>query len=335
MRKVQALLLFMSFGAYAFSQHFQTVVSEQWTGAAWNNIFRQTNTFDSSGNVINNLTEFWSNATNAWNVTSQISYTNNSTGKVVMSIGQTYNGSWNAYNRVTNSYSSTGKLQSTLTENVVGINFQNQNQITYTYDSNDFLIQALYQIWDVTSSSWVNSGRITYTNNSSGLETEQIKEVWWNSSWKNSTRTTFTYNSSNKMSLVFGEFWNSNNAWQVTGKGTYSYDANSYLVNFLSENYDDSSSLWQNSAQLNYTNNLNGSLNTVVTQLWNDTNSVWRNYVRNSYTYTDEVTSIKNYSSETVSPIYFDLNGNQTGLKYNQILIEQVGRSRRKIVVLK
>jgi len=79
------------------------------------------------------------------------------------------------------------------------------------------------------------------------------------------------------------ESW-TNGSWQNYSLVISTYDANDYLTNTLSQQWDNTSATWVNGTQSIYTNNSDGSPNLQIFQLW-DGISTWNNYQRSTYTY--------------------------------------------------
>jgi hypothetical protein len=86
-----------------------------------------------------------------------------------------------------------------------------------------------------------------------------------------------------KDTIWLNEFWE-NESWQYSSLVISTYDANGYLTNTLSQNWDKTSSTWRNNEQSIYTNNSHGSPDMLVIQNW-DQISGWKNYRRTIYTY--------------------------------------------------
>lgn len=319
-----------------FSQVYQTATAEHSSGTVWHKFMRNTNTFDNSGFVTSTLSEAWNMTNSSWMLNSLTHYTNTPDGNASQSLFQTYNSVWTDLDLTNYTYSPSGKILVILTEKITGSSFQNSGKITYNYDLNDHLLQILDQYWDVSSSTWINMSRRTYTNNAMGLPTDHLREVWQNGNWASNTATTSSYDvSGKKTSNVYATWSSIDNAWVTHSKDIYTYDANNYLVNTLRQSWIPASSTWNNRGQTNYVNHPTGSIHQEITQYWRDTFSIWQDQQKITYTYPGEVTSLQEYDAEHLAPVYFDLQGNEIERRFGEMIIEQSGRSRRKIIILK
>ena len=63
----------------------------------------------------------------------------------------------------------------------------------FTYDGNDFLIESLSSDWSTTTSTYEQTDREFYTNNSQGYPIEVIDQTYFFGNWLNTTRDRRTY----------------------------------------------------------------------------------------------------------------------------------------------
>ncbi len=115
------------------------IVNQTWnTGTSnWDNAERNTYTYNSSSNLITELTEFW----NA--------------------------GNWVNFSKITNTYNANNKLIQSLDQNweASTSSWINDSQSYESYNGNGDLNQIISQLWNSTTSVWVNELRITFTYN--------------------------------------------------------------------------------------------------------------------------------------------------------------------------
>ena len=148
-----------------------------------------------------------------------------------------------------NSYSQS--IQTIIGETWTGSSWENTSRQAFTYDGSGYLINILYQSWDVPSTSWENSSQTSFTNNPDGTANVAITQLWDGvSAWNNSIRTTYTYNASKKVLTAISETWLIS-FWQNVSKITNTYDVSGYLISNLYQTWDMLSSSWNDYMQTN------------------------------------------------------------------------------------
>jgi hypothetical protein len=80
------------------------------------------------------------------------------------------------------------------------------------------------------------------------------------------------------------ESW-SNDNWVNSSIETCTYDENAYLINRLTETWDEPTSSWGNSTQINYINGDNGNVEQQTLQYWESSLAEWVNFQRTTLTY--------------------------------------------------
>ncbi|QEC68773.1 T9SS type A sorting domain-containing protein [Panacibacter ginsenosidivorans] len=267
-----------------------TIVTEKWTGTAWQDSGRTVSTYDANCHLTTLLQQLWNTGSSAWVNSFQINFTyasgdyvseaitqqwnkNNSTWKNVSRSTYTYDGSfkiltitidlwlsntWQTSAISTYSYNTNGYVDSILTQSALII-LQNTSLVTYTYNSDNTPSVVLNQTWDGVS-AWVNASRTTYTYNGDKTVHQTVIETWSGSAWENEERITYTYNGSAK------------------------------VLTETTENWDTGTSTWVNSELTTNTYNGNGDLATALHQSWNTGTSAWDNETRDTYTYSTSCT---------------------------------------------
>lgn len=109
-------------------------------------------------------------------------------------------------------------------------------KISYLYNSNQLLIEAVIQIWK--NNSWVNQNKIIYEPNADGSLSTEKKQVWVNNSWTDLLSITYNYNQNLWCSSILFQVY-INNHWVNDSLITYSYDVQNKLTEDLFQN-------WQN-----------------------------------------------------------------------------------------
>jgi hypothetical protein len=199
--KTLSFAIFLSMCIDSYSQNILTELTEIWSGGNWQNYYKQSNTYDGSGYLINNISQIWDLPTSSWENYNQSNYTNNANGTANIIIKQTWNpvtSSWNNSQRITNTYNASNDILTSITEEWTGGIWQNFSKDSNTYDGSGYLINKIFQTWDLLTSSWKNFNQSNYTNNANGTANIVVYQTWdsGTSSWNNSSRITYTYGSS-------------------------------------------------------------------------------------------------------------------------------------------
>ena len=220
--------------SYTYNASSKPITSlfETWTGTAWQNSTRQTITYDANGYAATLLSETWNTTSGSWINSTLITNINNSDGTIMQSVLQNWNivtSAWDNFSRSTYSYNSDKTIHQTVSEtwSTTLAAWQNALRITYTYtasgnvftqlteswlvnawvnstlntstyDGNNYLINLLFQSWNIVTSSWDNTLQQNYTNNGDGTVHQVISQSWniIASSWLNVSRETYSYTAS-------------------------------------------------------------------------------------------------------------------------------------------
>lgn len=162
---------------------------EVWQNNSWVNNMRFRYNFDANGYKIKEALDRWNDSTNSWMSGTQRLYTNDANGDVQTEIYQVWqsNQSWENLSRSRYSYSGSAKVTKLYRDNWNGSDWEVSYRHLYTFDANDFAIRRLSQSFSRSDSTWHNVRRTSYTNNSNGLITESIGQLWdiATSGWKN------------------------------------------------------------------------------------------------------------------------------------------------------
>jgi hypothetical protein len=278
------------FAATVFSQKIDTLTSYQWQNNAWQPEIRSISTYNSECLDTSVLTQTWQIGSASWADTSLTTNTYNANNQISQSTTQFWNSNTNSWDnalRQTNSYNSNSLVDSVLEEIWQANNWQNFGLITNTYNADGKLSKSLFQFWVVTI--WTNSSRTTYTYNTDKTIHQTVQQTWNGSAWVNQSRSTFTYNAMGRI-VTDTIQTRANNKWVNEELTIYTYDGNNYLVNSLSQQWNNLSSVWENDTQENYTNNSDGTPAEVIAQDWNNSTSVWENVSRTTFSYSASCT---------------------------------------------
>ena len=303
---VFSLLIFLSLSFNLSGQKVVTkVLDETWTGSSWQNSTLQSNSYDASGYLTGSISQSWNASALIWVNVSQYVYANNTDGTANQITIQSWDGisAWNTTNRLTYTYNSSKKVLTELSELYLGSAWQNTSLKTNTYNVSGYLTNSLTQSWDIASSTYKNSAQANYTNNANGTPSQVINQTWNGvNAWTNSLRFTYTYNASGKILTTVVDQWLSGN-WVSLQKESNTYDGSGYLTNVLSQLWNSGTSNWGNNTQSNYSNNTDGTPHQVINQSW-DGISAWINSDRMTFTYslTTGISELTNKADFTIYP---------------------------------
>ena len=196
MKKIIILSLSLVFSISIYGQNLLTLTYENWSGGAWVNYSEQTNTYDGSGYLTNQLVQLWDGSSSSWKNSSQTNYTNNVNGTIQQLIQQSWltTGAWSNSLRTIYTYNGSNQVLTLTYENWSGGAWVNYLKSTNSYDASGYLTNNVVQLWDGSSSSWKNSSQTNYTNNVNGTIQQFIQQSWLTTgAWSNSQRATMTY----------------------------------------------------------------------------------------------------------------------------------------------
>jgi len=324
MKNITLLLLSFCFYTALFAQKYETLTDEIWDNGTWQNWYKYTYTYDANCDYESFLKQGGvTNSTN-WLNDFQHFFQTDSRGNVSQSTIQswdTLNNAWgqisNAY-RYTYTYSTTDKIEEQIYETYSSGNWLNNQKYLSTYDSKDSLTNYFIQSWDTQLNSWVNYLQYQYTYNTNGILEQLIYQNWDTqlNSWVNYLQYLYTYNANSKKSEETLKVW-TNNAWVLNSRYTYSYDGQGYLVNLLTQGWDNNSNAWVNSTKIDYSNNSDGGVNQNTSQIWNHQSNLWLNSQKTTYTYSPCVTTGITDADENNNSISLYPNPATSGITIN------------------
>jgi len=200
-----------------------TDIGENWTGSYWSIYRNRTFTYDSS----NNLSTFTLLEGGAGSYYEYSYDTNNNLLITVEFVGQ-YD--WQKHYRYSYSYGATNKPISLLKEEWADNQWDNYQNTIYEYNAFGNVIFETLKNWDSFNLLWLNGNQITYTYDANNNLIEKLNETWYNSAWVNSLSDTYAYNSDSNIKMFLHKYWYNNN-WEV---GLNEFDFTDYYGNFYS-----------------------------------------------------------------------------------------------------
>lgn len=103
------------------------------------------------------------------------------------------------------------------------------DSLSYQSDGGQLIENLTRQIWDESSSSWVNDSLYEYSYNNQNLLDTLISHKWrYGTTWGNEFKATFNYNANNK--LTFENHWSWGGGWGEYARYYYSYYGNGNLA---------------------------------------------------------------------------------------------------------
>ena len=275
------LLAIFSFSV-SYSQSSIEEVSQKWSNGNWVNASKSISTYDTNCYLIHSLGQSWDTAISSWVNVGQDSYTNNSSGKVLASLDQTWSaGAWQNVERNSYTYDASNNMLKATIEMFNNGNWDSIAIETYTYDANGRKI-GYYQIdWDPNLNLWTNGSKGIMNYDANGDNTFSIDQSWDEptATWIDYEHVTDVYNNSHKLieetieSTVTG-------TWANYSKETISRNNNGFRTGTLTQTWDTASNSWQNRNMNTYTLNTDGSISHYFAQSWDIPSGAWVNYMQ-------------------------------------------------------
>jgi len=150
---------------YAYLPNSTTGTTYNWTNNAWKESSRSTDTFDGSGNLIQNLYEQWNGT--AWENNLLESFNFDANGNIVQDMTQGWNGtSWDNYFMTDYGYDAENNLTFWTSSNWVDIDSTWEGSIRQFngYDAQNHFISAQLELWDGVSWFLISYGDLYYAD---------------------------------------------------------------------------------------------------------------------------------------------------------------------------
>jgi len=203
-----------------------------WSSNNWKNYFKQTNTFDANGNVIEFNSQIW---VSSWEASNRVQYSYNSSNKQTRSITS----SWNYYGK-----------------NTWDVRYKD----TLVYDVNQNNIEGLNYYFDNSIKKWEPITLIKYKYNAHNDVSQILELDWFMNKWDSAYRTTYSYNSNFQITQELAEKWDESYGLYVYTRLLYSYNSNNNLTQILEENWNPINKVWENYSKVIYSYAGNGNL---------------------------------------------------------------------------
>ena len=235
----------------------------KWVDGNWKKITKETNTYDSNGDIITQLNESYDDALDNWINNSKYEYSydarrnltidltttwvggtweNNSVlefaydtenKKILEAFSRWQNGVWENYYINEYMYDANKNLVEVIISNWNNGLRKNDRKENYTYDTMNNKISSNEYLWSETTNSWNNNQWHLYNYDINGNETFEIFKIWdaATSNWVDQYRINSSYNASGKMILKRYETWLAS-SWKTDFESIYSFDSNDHLLSF-------------------------------------------------------------------------------------------------------
>ncbi len=237
--------------------------------SSWRYDYRVNYIYDEDGNELLYFDEHWLN--NQWWNNHRYTRTYNSSGNLLTELfEQTISGTndFRNYERSFYQYSSSGLVDSVLTENWDGIQWKNSLLMTYAYDEYENIIQLIFS--NSPLDQWYNFARYDYTYDSEGNRTSELYSRRTSGVWNNEWEFIFTYDSNGNMTSETKKYWNQTGV--SIQRSLFNYDANNNLYFLLRERWENNQ--WVNSGRYFYNYNSNGQKISELREYWEE--SIWK-----------------------------------------------------------
>lgn len=283
-----AIYLFLS-SFIAFGQKIDTTTTFEWdtTSHQFNNNAQQVFTYNGACYLTRYVYSFWDSAS----------------------------ASYKKYYRSTNSLLGNNATSQSLTQlwDDVGNKWENYEKGTYTYTTNPTLASSvLYQSWQTSNSSWVNSRLYNYTYDAKGNNTIIVTKEWKAGAWANSYQNTYTYNSNNLITTFLQEIWDATTSnWVNFNLINYAYTAFNKPFLDSGQKWNKPTASWINNYKSLYAYNANNFL-----VLWNY--NTWDTTTLN-YLQSQQYQYINNAAGNALETLTLNFNGSNWDTLYNDV----------------
>jgi hypothetical protein len=200
--------------SYNSNDKLTEIIYQSWNSSSqiYVNSFRYSYQYNTSNNRTEFLSQQWNGTSSSWvNHTRQIHSYDSNQNEISME-EQSWDGSaWIGTYRLSYTYNSSGKMIEKLDENANAGVFENYLKETRDYDANGNLTEIYVQIWVASGSTWRDLFKHAYGYNSNDLPVyyENFNFNQSENRLVNSLRYDYEYNNENRADNVYsGSSWN-------------------------------------------------------------------------------------------------------------------------------
>ncbi len=224
----------------------------------WVNEERELTTYDTNGNIIEEVKQEWADWLNKWiNKRKSI----------------------NTYDNNNNLLKNESQKWDIDLEK-----WENYHRYVYEYDNN-FKIEFSNEYWNSNEEKWDVRYHGYYTND--GINIRKIFIEKWNENnneFENSFQKNYTYDNNNNQIEYFSQKWDKGlGVWINYKKEINEYDNFNNDILYQRQTWDKNKEKWINTRKTSRTYNANNSLTLFLTQEWSNTSEEWINKLRDVY----------------------------------------------------
>ena len=247
---------FLSRTTFAYNSFYKenASVESSLNGAVWNEDYRNTNyIYDSNTNLLSQTSQFWSGA--AWENISKTTNTYDASNNQLTALYQNWNPGtlmWeNAY-YMENTFDATNHQLSAISQNwnINTSSWDNSGKDTATYNASNEYTSYVSQTWNTVTSSWANLSKVI---NFVYLNGDMMSYEWPN--WNNTTlayepasKDAYMYDSNHHMLNAVKQNWNiSTSVWENSYTSDFTYDSNGNQITTINQTWNSSLNTWENS----------------------------------------------------------------------------------------
>ena len=150
-----------------------------------------------------------------------------------------------------------------------------------TYNSNNKVIEELYQNWNSTTGQYENTDKSIFSYNSNGLVNQYLGQEWVSSQWTNYYRANVSYDANNQVTQIISEEYE-NGQWINSERSLYTF-SNNKLIEIIYEEWDNNQWDTENTVRESFTYNGENKIFRYTYDYW-DGNS-WVEEEQTEYTF--------------------------------------------------
>ncbi len=194
--------------SYNSNNLLSQIVYYSFVSGSWVNNSKKVYTYNSDDKVSISEDFYWDNVNNVWVTNMKDEYFYNTDGTLDYTIKYSYdtaNSVWViAQKKVYTYVSSTNlvSLEETFAWDTATSTYFAVTRKNYTYDSNYNNTLVIFEYFDTSSSSWVNSSKNSSTFDANNDLIETIGYYWQNNAWVPGLKSTYTRNSVGSVTLA-------------------------------------------------------------------------------------------------------------------------------------
>ena len=284
MKRWLFLLLLASLSLVSFAQKIDTTTTYQWDTLNHQFVNNAQQIFKYNGACYLTLYtyNFWDSTTGKYNKyykSTNSLLANNAISQTLNQIWDDVANKWVNYQKVNYTYTTNPSIPSSViyqSWQTSNSSFVNSRQYFYTYDNNLNNTITLIQDWNSTSTTWKNIYQYTYTYNPNNQISSFLQQNWINNVWVNDNQINYLYNNLHKSLIDSGNKWYANSStWVPSFRNRYYYNNTNLLDSSIYDVWDTLSKQLLYNQKYIYTINNTGNIEETLTLSWDTLNLRW------------------------------------------------------------